>query len=185
MTSEPPRSRTSGSSRRTRVAVPAPASPRIATRAASRSRPRRDTAPGSKLLAPACEAVDVEPTQWRIVTSKRGHSGPITTLRLEPYTRRIGCGVEGLIGRAMIRRAGDTDGNRDPWRRGPRSVRERGDHEPRRAAPLGDIAGRRSRCAKQRDQLVSAGMRNQLAFPEIGARKIEDGAQHASAYASP
>jgi hypothetical protein len=42
---------------------------------------------------------------------------------------------------------------------------------------LGDVARRRSRSAKQRYELVSAWVREQLTFPQVRPRKIEDRAQ--------
>ena len=46
-----------------------------------------------------------------------------------------------------------------------------------RTQALGDIAGGWSRSAKQRDELVSAGVREQFAFPQVRSSKIEDRAQ--------
>jgi hypothetical protein len=45
------------------------------------------------------------------------------------------------------------------------------------AQALGDVAGGRSRSAKQRDELVSAWVREQLAFPQDRSSQIEDRAQ--------
>lgn len=61
---------------------------------------------GRELLAPAGEPLDIEAALWRIVTSQRGESGAIATLRLQPYPRGVGCSVERLVRRAMIRSAG-------------------------------------------------------------------------------
>jgi hypothetical protein len=46
------------------------------------------------------------------------------------------------------------------------------------AEPLGDLACRRRRSAKKRNELVPARMRDQLSFTKIGAREIEDRPQY-------
>jgi len=112
------------------------------------------------------------------VARERCDRHAVATLGLESHPGRIGRGVEDLIAQAVVWRARDADGDRDAWCGS--AVRLGKEMTPHRGAePFRHVARRRRRRAKQRHELVSAGMRNQLSFAEVGSSEIEDRAQHA------
>src|SRR5689334_16387830 len=131
----------------------------------------------AKFLRASGEPIDVEGPPGHLVARKRSDRDAIAALGLESHASRIGRGMQDLIAQPVVRRARYADGDRDAWsgsavRLGKEMATNGG------AEPLRDVTRRRGRGAKQRHELVPARMRDQLSFPKVGPRQVEDRAKH-------
>src|SRR5690348_14784466 len=112
----------------------------------------------SDLVGPSRETIDVQWPLLAIVIRRNGSERcSVATLRLEPNPRGVGRRMQSLVRRAMLRRRGNPDRDRDPRR--PRAVRFGKEVSANcRANSLGYLPSRLRRCSQQGDEFIAAWM---------------------------